>query len=65
MGSFRLVIKMAIKKKIQITFPFALVSIISSKRKFHELHIMLNKYSIDQVYIPVLNLLGILYTVLQ
>lgn len=49
-------------KKIQITFSFLLVSTMSSESKFRELHIMLKKYSIDQVYISVLNLLDIHYT---
>lgn len=63
MRSLSLVMDMVIFQKIQIFFSFVLVSIISSKRKFHELHIMLTNYSIDQLYISVLNLLDILFTV--
>lgn len=63
MRSLSLVMNMVIFKKIQIFFSFVLVSIISSKRKLHELHIMLTNYSIDQLYISVLNLLDILFTV--
>lgn len=63
MRSLSLVMDMVIFQKIQIFFSFVLVSIISSKRKLHELHIMLTNYSIDQLYISVLNLLDILFTV--
>lgn len=48
MGSLSLVMKTA-KFFIQIPFFFALVSVISSNSKFHELQAMLKNYSIDQV----------------